>query len=406
MKMKEDRILQQLQLDSFQKPFEVAIQEQRPTVMWRLPQSKKRHLIIDLRERLSQQKLDLEANYSGFAISPFNNSSGQETYFIHSDLHFQWEAQKVKLIENFSQNDNQLVSHKSKLIKQLSFHQSAHGIEPHLQILENSKQQENYEQIVTKAVQAIQKNQFDKVVLARQKFIQFSERKNWLKQFEKLCENYSHAFVYLFHLPKIGTWLGATPETLISVDKNQIFKTMSLAGTQAFNPEKKPAQALWSQKEIEEQALVSRYIIECFKKIRLREFKEDGPKTIVAGNLMHLKTNFEVDMQATNFPQLGTVMLELLHPTSAVCGMPKTPALHFIQENEDFNRKFYSGFLGPVNMKEESHLFVNLRCLQIQDKKGILYTGAGITADSIPEKEWEETEMKSQTLINVLQKSQ
>ena len=122
----------------------------------------------------------------------------------------------------------------------------------------------------------------------------------------------------------------------------------------------------------------------------------------IAGNLVHLKTEYEVDMVATNFPQLGSVMLQLLHPTSAVCGMPLEPAREFLQANEGYDRQFYSGYLGPVNVKGESTMFVNLRCMQLLNKKAILYAGAGVTIDSDPEKEWEETELKFDTLMATL----
>jgi isochorismate synthase len=154
----------------------------------------------------------------------------------------------------------------------------------------------------------------------------------------------------------------------------------------------------WTQKEIEEQALVCRYIINCFKKIRLREYEEHGPRTMVAGNLMHLKTVYEVDMTATNFPQLGSVMLKLLHPTSAVCGMPFDHALNFLKTNEQYDREFYSGFLGPVQVNNNSQIFVNLRCMQVFENQARLYAGAGVTIDSIPEKEFEETEIKMRNL--------
>ena len=181
---------------------------------------------------------------------------------------------------------------------------------------------------------------------------------------------------------------------------------MALAGTQPSidkNGEKiTNAEAMWRQKEIEEQSLVCRYIIGCFKKIRLREYVEDGPKTITAGNLMHLCSQFSVDTQAVNFPQLATVMLDLLHPTSAVCGMPKTPATNFILENEGYNREFYSGFLGPINIQQESHLFVNLRTMKLQNNLATLYAGCGITGDSDAEKEFQETELKCETLLSVV----
>ena len=98
-------------------------------------------------------------------------------------------------------------------------------------------------------------------------------------------------------------------------------------------------------------------------------------------------------------------MLELLHPTSAVCGMPKDAATDFIMNNENYNRAFYSGFLLNLDTKaneKELHIFVNLRTMKIEGNKATLYAGCGITADSNPEKEWNETEIKTQTLEKVL----
>jgi isochorismate synthase len=107
-------------------------------------------------------------------------------------------------------------------------------------------------------------------------------------------------------------------------------------------------------------------------------------------------------MRATNFPQLGSVMLQLLHPTAAVCGMPLEPSLAFLKENEGYDREFYAGYLGPVNINNNTNLFVNLRCMKLLDKKALLFAGAGITIDSLPEKELEETEIKFSTLLNVI----
>ena len=153
---------------------------------------------------------------------------------------------------------------------------------------------------------------------------------------------------------KTGTWLGASPELLVSVDRNGIFRTVALAGTQVYQDNILLRNIGWTQKEIEEQALVERYIISCFKKIRVREFDEHGPKTVQAGNLVHLKSDFEVDMKAVNFPLLGSVMLKLLHPTSAVCGMPMEASLSFLKQHEKHDREFYAGYLGPVNIENES----------------------------------------------------
>lgn len=195
--------------------------------------------------------------------------------------------------------------------------------------------------------------------------------------------------------------MGATPELLVSVEGTQ-FQTVAVAGTQPYQDGMDIKSVTWTQKEIEEQALVERYIISCFKKIRVREYDEYGPRTVVAGNLLHLKTEFKVDMQETNFPQLGSVMLKLLHPTSAVCGSPLKESLTFLQENEGYDRQYYSGYLGPVNINKASTLYVNLRCMQLFQDEAVLFAGAGVVADSEPEKEWLETELKMNTLLQII----
>ena len=148
--------------------------------------------------------------------------------------------------------------------------------------------------------------------------------------------------------------------------------------------------------------MVSRYIINCFKKIRLREYEEVGPKTVQAGNLLHLKTTYAVNTIDTNFDELATVMLNLLHPTSAVAGMPKESAMDFLNQFEKLNREFFSGFLGPVNLENSTNLFVNLRCMQLLDNQARLYAGAGVVAGSNPQQEKIETDWKLQAMLDVI----
>jgi len=97
-------------------------------------------------------------------------------------------------------------------------------------------------------------------------------------------------------------------------------------------------------------------------------------------------------------------MLQLLHPTSAVCGMPLAESLEFLQRHVGYDRQFYSGYLGPVNLQHQTNLYVNLRCMQLFEEDAVLYAGAGVLSDSDPEKEWHETEMKMNTLLKVIQK--
>jgi len=82
--------------------------------------------------------------------------------------------------------------------------------------------------------------------------------------------------------------------------------------------------------------------------------------------------------------------------------LPKTVAATFILENEGYNRLYYSGYLGELNRDESTSLFVNLRCMQLDDKLVSIYVGGGITAESIPENEWKETVSKAEVMKKVL----
>jgi len=262
-----------------------------------------------------------------------------------------------------------------------------------------------YTQLVRTGVAAIEAKAVVKVVSSRAARRPLPAGFDPLVAFQELSQRYERAFVSLVSVPGVGTWLGASPEVLAEVTADGQFHTMALAATQPLVPGHAPQDAIWRQKEIEEQALVARYIVSCFKQLRLREYQETGPRTVVAGQLLHLRTDFEVDLQNVPSPaSLGTDMLRLLHPTSAVGGMPKVAALDFLHRHEGYDRAYYSGFLGPVNVVAPgvSRLFVNLRCLQLRATEAILYAGTGLTADSEPAREWQETEYKMQTVAAVL----
>ena len=95
---------------------------------------------------------------------------------------------------------------------------------------------------------------------------------NVCEAFEQLCDLYSNALISFVSIPGAGSWLGATPELLVAVENKRIFRTTALAGTQPHTAGINLKTVAWTQKDIEEQALVERYIISCFKKIRLREY--------------------------------------------------------------------------------------------------------------------------------------
>lgn len=273
--------------------------------------------------------------------------------------------------------------------------------------------------IVSKAIKAIENQVFKKVVISRKEDVNLLELSyeqaeyNPIEFFKRLLSQYKTAFVYCWYHPKIGLWLGATPETLLSVTGNR-FTTMALAGTQEFKGEE---NTTWETKETEEQQFVTDFIVDGLKP-SVKNLYIGNLETVKAGNLLHLRTKISGILNSNL-----KAIVDVLHPTPAVCGLPKAAAKQFILKNENYNRKFYTGFLGELNIVEKitrntnrrnvensayasvkkvSHLFVNLRCMALTDVKASIYVGGGITKDSIPENEWQETVNKTQTMKKVL----
>lgn len=253
-----------------------------------------------------------------------------------------------------------------------------------------ANQKDSFEHLVSKGIAAIQNGAFDKVVLSRK--IVLKEQISVVATFQNLIATYPTAFRYLFFHPEIGLWMGATPERLVKINQNQ-FETVALAGTQLFSE-----SIIWNTKEIEEQQFVTDFIVsEIASKVKNLVVSE--PKTIKAGNLAHLKSIITGQL-TDDFSALD--LITTLHPTPAVCGLPKNFAIDFIQKNEVFDRTYYSGFLGEYNSNNQTDLFVNLRCLEVENNAVNIYVGCGITKDSNPEMEFLETENKSMTMRNII----
>jgi isochorismate synthase len=369
--------------------------------LWRKPNSSQLAYIQDFSQSPRRVSLQLEDLPAGFIVHPFADQADKKAFFIQGDRY-----EKLSLESPLNQEDlPQWIQASRESLPTPELKRRIASLLGNLSALSNagdSQNKEHFLQVVAKGIQAIEAGTLEKIVGARTKMISLPTEFDLGKTLAKLLSSYPHSFVNFFHLPGIGTWMGASPEVLIET-KGDYFYTMSLAGTQPAQGDNPLKSAAWTQKEIEEQALVSRYIVDCFKTIRLREYEEHGPKTVLAGNLLHLRSDFRVNTQTTGFSNLGSVMLGLLHPTSAVCGMPRKEALNFLKTEEGWDRNFYAGFLGPVGIEQETSIYVNLRTASLHQSHALLYAGAGVTEDSVPEKEWEETELKCEIIGKFIQ---
>jgi isochorismate synthase len=249
----------------------------------------------------------------------------------------------------------------------------------------------HYEQIVAKAVASIQSGLFKKLVVSRKENFPFSAR-NMSNFLDALLEKYPQANFSCFHIPGKGTWVSVSPELLAGFTRSTL-KTMALAGTRFWEPERTDLNS-WMPKEQQEQELVSVYIREALSDLGLGAVKEEGPYSVQAGHLMHLRTDFQVKASQ---PETGLRLALRIHPTPAVCGIPEKNAMTWLRKEEGYDRGFFSGFSGYIS-ENQSRFVVNLRTACFQYGKISLFAGAGITALSNPEAEWEETSSKLKTL--------
>lgn len=250
---------------------------------------------------------------------------------------------------------------------------------------------ENYLQKLEKVIEIIRENDLPKLVLSRRKIFKDFNEIDLKKSFNNLCRNYPNAFKYLFFNGETS-WIGAFSEVLGKFNKlTHEFETMSIAGTIPVSEE-------WTEKEIEEQKPVSSYIRNILEKYSsANPIQESETYDHISGNIKHLKTDFKIKI---NPEDLDSIIQEL-HPTPAVCGIPKDFCKQTIEKIEKFPRELYAGYI-KIETENYIQYFVNLRCARLYRNSVHLFAGGGITAQSCPEKEWRETELKFEAVLKNL----
>ena len=324
---------------------------------YRLPNQTDIHTIVG--DEVIQDDLE-RIKGRGFLLQPFDGQS----VFLRSTYQFTNELFSLNRVSDFRQ-----VPRKIPLALPRTMSKAA------------------YLQKCTAFIEAIRLGAYEKLILSRP--ILTNLELSVSEIFQALTFAYPNAFVYVTQINGFGTWVGATPELFLKT-RGQQLQTVALAGTQPVG------QQNWSYKERKEQAYVTDFIREALLSGHCKNLALDGPEPVIAGPVAHLKTTI-----TARFDQNIKSIIRSLHPTPAVCGIPKEKAKDYILANEGYDRKFYSGFLGPVD--DHLHFYVNLRCMEVIDNRCCIYVGSGITAESTAEGEWEETVLKSQTLLSMLE---
>ena len=217
-----------------------------------------------------------------------------------------------------------------------------------------------------------------------------------IRLFGAACEAFPNNYIALWHTPQTGTWLTATPELLLSRTADQLCNTMALAGTMPVSDPDSQRLGSWSKKNREEQSMVQQHIFRVLMNANI-PYEVSDTKLLRSGNLVHLCTRFH-----STTPASISALLDELHPTPAVCGMPVRRAFSRLSEMEHIHRDYYAGYSGPMLADGTFHFFVTLRCLHLVEQGCDLYAGSGLMPSSQLEDEWQETQHKLQALLQLM----
>lgn len=340
--------------------------------IYRLPNQQDPVLIVGNKENThvvsSIEELD---ELRGFIIAPFEITKQKPIVCIEPELIISGSQNIAKFLNDISPQPSKL------------------------KVIQEDEHYSEYKSAFDTFFKALVNKEFEKLVLSHPSDFSVTSDIPYLSILNKAMEAYPGSFVYLCHTSQTGTWMGATPELLLKGDAGA-WETVALAGTQERKEDRD--DYAWDNKNTLEQQLVSEYIKELLESYEI-DYKEQVPLTTEAGQLAHLRTSFSFKLKDS----LRIIsLIEKLHPTPAICGLPKENAFRFILENEGYDRSYYSGFIGYLDLEKETNLYVNLRCMQVEANRLRLYAGGGLLDSSNLESEWKETEAKLQTMLSLL----
>ena len=366
--------------EKLEKQLTLLMKEDKSFVIYQLPRQKEIRFAAQLAGKPQElyHLSDLNGK-EGFVISPFRIDNTYPIVLIHPEIEISGLGNIVRALSALPYCKQQTESGNNQTI--------GAGID-------NKKEKLIYRECFDRFIEPLKNGEFEKLVLSRSHRMTRPDSFSCLRSFLQAANDYPYMMNYLCCTPATGIWMGSTPEMILMGNANQ-WQTVALAGT-------KPADKLsdWDNKNIEEQEVVSEYIRNIIAKHTI-ETNEKGPYTAQAGNVAHLKTEFSFTLNDNG--KIGSLLHDL-HPTPAVCGIPKQEAFDFIVRNEAHNRKYYSGIIGRLAPRNETNLYVNLRCAEIDQSSITLYAGSGIMPASVHESEWEETNYKMQTLQFIFNK--
>jgi menaquinone-specific isochorismate synthase len=261
----------------------------------------------------------------------------------------------------------------------------------------------DWQREIEQATDRIASGALEKVVLAQALSVQTGAAIDPTDVLARLADSYPDCFRFLFEPETGGTFLGATPERLVSLE-GQTLDTEALAGSigrgeTVAEDEWLASQLRDSEKNNHEHELVVDAVLD-----QLAELATDvttGARVIrKLSTVQHLRTPIRATVDEDRHV---LDLVEALHPTPAVGGLPPDRALETIRETEVFDRGWYAAPVGWFDADGDGSFAVAIRSALTRDRTATLFAGAGIVPDSDPDEEWDELQLKYRPILDELQ---
>ncbi len=264
-------------------------------------------------------------------------------------------------------------------------------------------EKDSYRKTIFEVLNTIHPGNVEKVVISRSHQVQIDKEFSCISPIQVLRNTYPNCTTFLLSFPNEGIFFGSSPERLI-IKNGKTIQTDALAGTIARGANMEEDRLLTktligSHKESEEHQFVIEQIREKLETITSDLSIPNIPEIQKLKNVQHLLTPISGNLEnGKNVLDL----VEFLHPTPAVAGTPTQKALEIIKNSEQYDRGWYSGPVGWIDKNGDGEFCVALRSALVNNDEARVFAGGGIVSESVPDKEWEETELKLLPIISAL----
>jgi menaquinone-specific isochorismate synthase len=256
---------------------------------------------------------------------------------------------------------------------------------------------------VEAAVERIRSGSLRKVVLAQARTVELNEPVSIPSAYARLTETYPDCFRFLVAPAGGGQFFGATPERLVTRDGRSV-RTEALAGSTGRGDT--PTEDEWLARQLQDSEKDGHehdLVVEAIKD-QLDPYAtaiSTGDRTVRRlATVQHLQTSITADLAEDDHV---LSLVEALHPTPAVGGLPPDEALKTIQETEAFERGWYASPVGWFDAAGNGTFTVGIRSAVASGDRVTLFAGNGIVADSDPAREWDEVQLKYRPILDTLE---